>query len=122
VPLAARIPPCQGSRPDSPGVYWDLPRGSTEVHGAVWAKSLFVNEDATVILHIRRADSPWASHTVWFRDWLRAHPTHRQEYEMVKRDLSAQNAGKSDYDDYTRAKTAFFDHVHDHFERWASRS
>lgn len=110
-----------GSRPDSPGVYRDLPRGSATVNDEVWEKSLFVNEDGTTIVHIRRADSPWASYTVWFRDWLRAHPRQRERYEAIKRDLAAQNAGKPDYDDYTHAKTAFFDRVQGEFEQWAGR-
>jgi dephospho-CoA kinase len=125
--LIARLGPlgyrrATGSRPDSPGVYRDLPRGAGVADDEVWTKSLFVNEDATVILHIRRADSPWAHYTVWFRDWLRAHPTRRHEYETIKRELSAQNAGKPDYDDYTRAKTAFFDQIQDQFEHWAALS
>ena len=74
-----------------------------------------------VILHIRRADSPWGRHTVWFRDWLRAHPAERLRYEQTKRRLSEQNAGKADYDDYTQAKSAFFDDVWRSFVAWAGR-
>jgi GrpB-like predicted nucleotidyltransferase (UPF0157 family) len=110
-----------GSRPDSPGISRDLVRGAAVVDDEVWAKSLFVNENATVIVHIRRADSPWANYTVWFRDWLRTHPEQRVRYETIKRELSSRNAGKSDYDDYTHAKTAFFDQVQDEFEQWAAR-
>ncbi len=127
IDLSERLEPlgyhrATGSRPDSPGVYRDVPRGSTVVADGVWAKSLFVNGDATVIVHIRRADSPWARYTVWFRDWLRSNPAWREDYEAIKRELSAQNYGKSDYDDYTRGKTAFFDKVQDEFERWAALS
>lgn len=110
----------RGSRPDSPGVDRDLPRGSVEVDPRVWEKQLFWNEDAQAILHVRRADSPWGFYTVWFRDWLRANPDARSRYEAVKRDLSAQQVGKADYDDYTRAKTAFFDEVQGEFEAWAA--
>jgi dephospho-CoA kinase len=109
----------QGSRPDSPGVYRDIPRGEPAVDDAVWQKSLLVNEAEKVILHIRRSDSPWGLYTVWFRDWLRAHPSERDRYATLKRMLSAQNEGKADYDDYTRAKTAFFDEVQSEFEAWA---
>lgn len=110
----------RGSRPHSPGVDRDLPRGSIEVDPVVWEKSLFWHEDAQAILHIRRADSPWGLYTVWFRDWLRATPAARLRYETVKRTLSAQQIGKADYDDYTLAKTAFFDEVQPEFEAWAA--
>lgn len=56
---------------------------------------------------------------MWFRDWLRAHPEARQAYEGTKRELSARNVGKPDYDDYTRGKSTFFAEVHEHFTRWA---
>jgi GrpB-like predicted nucleotidyltransferase (UPF0157 family) len=57
---------------------------------------------------------------VWFRDWLRQHPEARQRYEATKRTLAQRNVGKADYDDYTRAKTAFFDEVHSTFAAWAT--
>ncbi len=108
-----------GARPDSPGVERDIPRGDEQVPDEVWEKRLYVNHDESVILHIRRADSPWGQYTVWFRDWLRAHRSERERYEYTKRQLSAENAGKPDYDDYTRAKTAFFDDVQQDFTAWA---
>jgi GrpB-like predicted nucleotidyltransferase (UPF0157 family) len=58
---------------------------------------------------------------VWFRDWLRAHPEARRRYEKTKRVLSEANAGKPDYDDYTRAKSAFFDEVRPLFVAWHRR-
>lgn len=108
-----------GSRPDSPGVFRDIPRASAGAPSEVWAKSLFVNEDARAILHVRRSDSPWGHYTVAFRDWLRAHPYERERYQTVKRTLSAENAGRPDYDEYTRAKADYFDEVHERFEHWA---
>lgn len=111
----------RGSRPDSPGVDRDIPRGSTHLDIRVWEKSLFWSEKYQTILHIRRADSPWGQYTVWFRDWLRANSEARERYESVKRALSAQQIGKADYDDYTRAKTAFFDEVQAEFEGWAAQ-
>ncbi|HEX4189796.1 MAG TPA: GrpB family protein [Marmoricola sp.] len=112
--------PARGSRPDSPGVTHDLPRGTETVAEDVWAKHLYVDPVRSMILHVRRADSPWGRYTVWFRDWLTAHPDRARQYEQTKRALSEQNVGKADYDDYTRAKTAFFDEVQPEFERWAS--
>ena len=81
---------------------------------------LFVSTVDQIILHVRRLDSPWGRYTVQFRDWLRAHPQQRQLYQDAKSALSAANAGKRDYDDYTRAKTAYFDRVQAEFERWSS--
>ena len=109
----------RGARPDSPGVFRDIPRGSELVDYAVWEKSIFVHRPNRVILHVRRSDSPWGRYAVWFRDWLRAHPHQRERYEATKRRLSEENDGKADYDDYTRAKTTFFDEVQTEFERWA---
>lgn len=110
----------RGSRPDSPGVDRDIPRGSARADPAVWEKLLFWHEEEQAILHVRRADSPWGLYTIWFRDWLRASPEARHRYEIEKRRLSADQRGKKDYDDYTRAKTEFFDEVQSEFERWAS--
>lgn len=110
----------RGSRPDSPGVDRDLPRGSVKVDSVVWEKLLFWHEDDQAILHVRRSDSPWGLYTIWFRDWLRANAGARQRYEAVKRTLSVQQIGKADYDDYTLAKTEFFDQVQSEFESWAA--
>ncbi len=87
---------------------------------AVWEKLLFWHEEDQAILHVRRSDSPWGLYTVWFRDWLRANPDARRRYETVKRALSVQQIGKADYDDYTLAKTTFFDAVQAEFEGWAA--
>ena len=108
-----------GSRPDSPGVDRDIPRGGQAVADEVWQKRLYVAVDESAILHVRRTDSPWGRYTVWFRDWLRAHDDMRDFYAQTKRVLSERNVGKADYDDYTRAKTVFFDEVQDEFVAWA---
>lgn len=111
-----------GSRPDSPGVERDLPRGAEDVSDEVWEKSLFFHGAERAVLHVRRADSPWGRYTVGFRDWLRAHDGERDRYEALKRRLAAREEGKADYDDYTRAKTAYFDDVQEVFERWENRA
>ncbi len=110
--------PEAGSRPDSPGVHRDHPRGSERVPDEVWEKRLFTATLPTSVLHVRRSDSPWGHYTVLFRDWLRAHPEQRDAYERTKRGLAAEHADDPDYDDYTRAKTAYFDRVQPLFEQW----
>jgi GrpB-like predicted nucleotidyltransferase (UPF0157 family) len=122
--LASRLEPLgyrqeHGARPDSPGVTRDSPRGHEVVDDEVWEKRLYVLPPQRVILHFRRADSPWGWYTVWFRDWLRENPEALARYEATKRKLSKANEGKPDVDDYTRAKTSFFDEVQDEFTRWA---
>jgi len=111
--------PHAGSRPDSPGVHRDTPRGSELVPDEVWAKRLFTATDPDSILHVRRSDSPWARYTVMFRDWLREHPDEVAGYEHTKRTLAGEHADDIDFDDYTRAKTAYFDDVQPRFEAWA---
>lgn len=98
-----------GSRPDSPGVDFDIPRPGTDPDAALHEKLLFHSESAGVILHVRREDSPFAAFVVAFRDWLRADRAHAERYEATKRALALRFAGAADYDDYTRAKTAFID-------------
>ncbi len=111
----------RGARPDSPGVTRDVPRGDEQAPDEVWEKRLYVQQREGVILHVRRSDSPWGRHTVWFRDWLREHPAERVRYEQTKRQLSRESVGKPDYDDYTRGKTAFFDEAQPTFTSWARR-
>lgn len=113
--------PAPGSRPDSPGVHRDIPRGSEQVPDRVWRKRLFVhdiNGPDAAILHVRLSASPWGRYTVWFRDWLRAHPQAQERYAAFKKVAAAEHAGAADYDDYTLAKTAFFDQVQADFEAW----
>jgi len=101
--------PATGSRPDSPGVYRDLPAPGDEYSQWVWAKRLFTTVDPAppAILHVRLLASPFGLRTVAFRDRLRADPDLRRSYEQLKLDLAATHADAQDYDDYTRAKTSF---------------
>ncbi len=110
--------PEAGARPDSPGVHRDHPRGGRQVPDEVWEKRLFTSTDPPAILHVRRADSPWGEFTLRFRDWLRQHPDERARYQRTKLALAGEHADDPDYDDYTRAKTAYFDRVQPLFERW----
>ena len=115
--VAVGFHPHAGSRPDSPGVHRDSPRGSTRVPDEVWEKRLFTAQDPDTVLHVRRSDSPWGRYTVAFRDWLRANPEEAARYERTKRALAADHADDPDHDDYTRAKTAYFDQVQASIER-----
>lgn len=111
VPLG--LSPARGSRPDSPGVRFDIPRPSSAPDSDAHAKLLFHRpadaEGPEIILHVRRADSPFADFVVAFRDWLRASDDNARRYEHVKRELAAHHSHASDYDDYTRAKSDFLD-------------
>lgn len=106
-----------GSRPDSPGIRRDVPRGTEIVDDAAWEKSLLVHRECSAVLHVRRLDSPWGRCTVTFRDLLRADPEERKRYEALKRRLAVSEAGKHDYDDYTRAKTSYFDTIQTRLDR-----
>ena len=116
--LEAGFLPHAGSRPDSPGVRRDTPRGRQQVPDEVWEKRLFTADDPACVLHVRRSDSPWGHYTVMFRDWLRAHPHEVARYTEMKLSLAREHADDPDFDDYTRAKTAYFDEVQPHFEAW----
>lgn len=113
--------PAHGSRPDSPGVYRDTPRPGDEDAAGLHDKRLFHAPERAAILHLRRTDSPFAEFVVAFRDWLRHHPDQAHRYERLKRDLAEQHVNDQDYDDYTRAKSAFFDEIEPHMRAWALR-
>lgn len=114
--------PAHGSRPDSPGVHRDARRPGDQAGDAAYEKRLFHSPAESAILHIRRADSPFARWVVDLRDWLRCHPEQARRYEQIKRALADEHAGAPDYDDYTRAKTAFFDDIQPQVRDWAAGS
>ncbi|ONI87632.1 hypothetical protein ALI144C_09290 [Actinosynnema sp. ALI-1.44] len=101
--------------PNSPGVLRDNPRGA----GNFWEKRLFASADPGqyAILHVRQLDSPWWHYTTRFRDLLRSDETLRGDYERMKRGLVEANAGETNYDKYTIAKTAFFDAIQHRLNR-----
>jgi GrpB-like predicted nucleotidyltransferase (UPF0157 family) len=119
-PLAAAgFVPARGARPDSPGVYRDTPRPGDPTDAALYEKRLFHDPERAAILHIRRADSPFAQFVVLFRDWLRGNPEQADRYQRTKRHLAERHAGDGDYDDYTRSKSAFFDRTDGEMRAWA---
>lgn len=111
--------PVQGARPDSPGVYRDTPRPGDPTDAALYEKRLFHDPERAAILHIRRADSPFAQFVVLFRDWLRNNRDQANAYQETKRRLARQHAGDPDYDDYTRSKSAFLDETNDEMRAWS---
>lgn len=113
--------PALGSRPDSSGVHRDVPFGGEDVPDEVWVKRLFFCPDPAqpVILHLRLSASPFGRYTVSFRDWLTAHPDAARRYGEIKADLAAERAGDGDYDDYTRAKSAYLREARASFEAWS---
>ncbi|HKN99347.1 MAG TPA: GrpB family protein [Pseudonocardiaceae bacterium] len=117
--LDAGYQPATGARPDSPGVYRDLEREPGLAPADAYRKRLYFRPDPGLpsILHVRPLGGPWWSYTVLFRDWLRVDPDARTAYEAMKLDAAAAHADDADYDDYTRAKTAFFDRAQAEFER-----
>jgi GrpB-like predicted nucleotidyltransferase (UPF0157 family) len=111
--------PEQGARPDSPGVYRDTPRPGDPTDGALYEKRLFHDPIRAVVLHVRRADSPFADFVVTFRDWLRGNRDQANLYQRTKRRLAEVHAVDGDYDDYTRSKSAFFNETNDEMRAWA---
>lgn len=110
-PLGFRI--AVGSRPDSPGVRTDIPRPGSDPDPSLYRKLLLYrppsDTEMEAILHVRRDDSPFAQWVLAFRDWLREDAGAAADYGEVKRRLATRFADAPDYDDYTRAKTAFMD-------------
>ncbi|MFE3261931.1 GrpB family protein [Nocardia sp. NPDC059091] len=82
-------------------------------------KRLFHCPAQAVILHMRRADSPFAEFVVLVRDWLHPHPDEAERYAIHKRTLAAQRAADPDYDDYARAKSASYTEIEPLERQWA---
>jgi GrpB-like predicted nucleotidyltransferase (UPF0157 family) len=106
----------------SPGVLRDHARGRYADADGCWGKRLFASADPgqRAILHVREIGSPWWGYTVQFRDWLRAHAGARAGYQRMKLELAEAHATDPDCDQYTIAKTAWFDAVQPEFEAWAA--
>jgi dephospho-CoA kinase len=117
--VAAGFVPAIGARLDSPGVYWDGVKNPDLAPAEAYRKRLYLRPDPAqlAILHVRHLGAPWWSYTVRFRDWLRANPAGRQGYERAKQRAAAAHARDADFDDYTRAKGAFFDQVQAEYEQ-----
>lgn len=90
----------------------------------LWRKRLHVNADPgrPAILHIREIGSPGWRYALLFRDWLRADPTARREYQEVKERLTTEHADAPDCDGYTADKEPWFDDAAMRAAEWAERT
>jgi GrpB-like predicted nucleotidyltransferase (UPF0157 family) len=113
-----------GSTAVSPGVFRDGVKDPGLAPAEAYRKRLYFRPDPAQpsILHLRQLGSPWWSYTVQFRDWLRANPAGRSAYERAKQQAADAHANDADFDDYTRAKAAFFDQVQGEYEPGLTRS
>lgn len=59
----------------------------------------------TVHVHVCTAGQPWEHDHLLFRDYLRAHPEHRDAYAALKHDLAARH--RDDRVAYTAGKDSF---------------
>jgi dephospho-CoA kinase len=86
-----------------------------------WRKRVHTNADPgrRVNLHLRVAGSPGWRQTLLFRDWLRAEPVVRSEYDQLKRRLVKEEV---DIEGYVAGKRPWFDTALPRAEEWARRT
>lgn len=84
-----------GFAPTTPGLWHDTPKPG-HPDPADWQKRYHASSDPDrpVNLHVRVTGSPGWRFALAFRDWLRADPGARSEYETLKRSLSRESAGR----------------------------
>lgn len=100
--------PCQ------PHIAGDTPHGPGD-----WSKRFHCNADPgrPVDLHVRADGSPGHRFALAFRDWLRADPAVRREYEAEKRRLAAAYPHPVAY---AEAEEAWFAAARPRLEAWAA--
>ncbi|WP_270889438.1 dephospho-CoA kinase [Pedococcus sp. 5OH_020] len=100
--------------PRAQGVYADFDRGSE----GLWPKRMHGNADPGRVthVHVREVGSPGWRWALMFRDWMRADPAARRDYEAEKRRLASAGATTAEY---AAAKEPWFDSVHPRAEAWA---
>jgi GrpB-like predicted nucleotidyltransferase (UPF0157 family) len=72
------------------------------------------------VVHVCGAQSPWFSHLIHFRDFMRAFPEERQRYEALKREL-AQMPGQS-WLEYSIVKRALALRITGRANAWAAQA
>ena len=102
---------------------WDNPHpAGDDLTG--WRKRLHANADPgrSVNLHVRVRDSPGWRWALLFRDWMRASPAGRAEYDELKRALADRYAGDPDANRYADAKEGFMVEAFERSTAWAARA
>jgi dephospho-CoA kinase len=84
-----------------------------------WRKRFYGGTDPAVVvhLHVRATGSAGWRYALLFRDWLRADPSARADYEAEKRRVAAATA---DAMAYAEAKEPWFDEALPRAEAWAT--
>ncbi len=87
-----------------------------------WGKRYHASADPgrPVHLHVRVHGSPGWTYALRMRDWLRADPGARAEYEALKREAAAASGGDPDATRYVAHKEPWFDAVDTRARSWAS--
>lgn len=100
--------------PCKPHITEDTPHGPGD-----WSKRFHANADPgrAVNVHVRAAGSAGRRFALAFRDWLRADPDVRDEYEAQKRRLAAEY---EDVEAYATAKEAWFAAAWPRLKEWAA--
>jgi dephospho-CoA kinase len=101
--------------PRAEGVFSDFDRGSD----GLWPKRMHGSCDPARVthVHVREVGSPGWRWALMFRDWMRADPGARADYEAEKRRLAETVQTVSEY---AAAKEPWFDAVHERAEAWAA--
>jgi dephospho-CoA kinase len=91
---------------------------------AQWRKRLHGNADQGRLanVHIRVEGTPGWRYALLFPAWLRANPAEFDDYQALKRKLSAQFRADEDTDNYAEAKEPWFDAAAVRAEEWAKRT
>jgi dephospho-CoA kinase len=91
---------------------------------AQWQKRFHASADPGRLsnVHIRVEGTPGWRYALLFPAWLRANPTELEDYQALKRKLSAQYRDDEDSDNYADAKEPWFDEAAVRAEEWAKRT
>ncbi|MFI7612656.1 GrpB family protein [Nonomuraea terrae] len=91
-------------------------------HGTHHDEQVAVDADPgrPVNVHVHPVSSPIWAEMLLLRDWLRADPAHRREYEAVKRELAARPG--HDVNDYSLDKMPWISRALGRAQAWARRA
>ncbi|ADO75786.1 GrpB family protein [Stigmatella aurantiaca] len=84
-----------------------------------WFWRIEAEGQGAFVVHVCGAQSPWFSHLIHFRDFMRAFPEERQRYEALKREL-AQVPDQS-WLEYSIVKRALALRITERANAWAAR-